>query len=54
MDMLVYRRQIPDLVETSRVHAWLEACYSQVYGLPADDERIHTMMQEMPATTHLI
>jgi hypothetical protein len=47
MDLLVYRRDLPDSVEKARVHAWLEACYAQVYQQTLPDVRIDEMLASL-------
>lgn len=46
MDMLVYRRELPEWVEKARLRSWLEACYTQVYQAPAGDARIDAMLAD--------
>jgi len=44
MELMVYRRELPGCIENERVRGWLEACYAQVYGVPAGDGRIDAMV----------
>jgi hypothetical protein len=54
MDMLVYRRELPDSVDKAQVRTWLAACYGQVYGTPENDERIARMVDGLPGAIRLI
>jgi ribosomal protein S18 acetylase RimI-like enzyme len=54
MDMLVCAEQLPDALEKVRVRGWLEACYLQVYGVAADDARIHSMVGTLPHRIRVI
>ena len=54
MDMLVYSRELPLMLAKSRVRAWLQSCYRQVYGVPEDDPRIESMVANLPADLRLI
>jgi GNAT superfamily N-acetyltransferase len=54
MDILVYRRELPDIVEKSHLRNWLESCYIQVYEIPASDFRIKVMIESLPDTLRLI
>ena len=53
MEMLVYRRDLPERVEKTRVRGWLDACYAQVYGQAVPDERIDAMLAELPDAVRL-
>jgi hypothetical protein len=54
MDMLAYRRELPESVGKAQVRAWLAACYGQVYGVAENDPRIGAMVDELPETIRLI
>ncbi|HEY3706594.1 MAG TPA: GNAT family N-acetyltransferase [Terracidiphilus sp.] len=54
MDMLLYRRELPDAVDKECLRGWLAACYEQVYGVPKEDERIEAMLNDLPATIRLV
>lgn len=54
MEMLVYRSSLPHSIEKSRIRSWLEDCYSQVYHLPSDDRRIHSMVENLLPDVRLI
>jgi ribosomal protein S18 acetylase RimI-like enzyme len=54
MDLMVYRAELSGTVEKSRIQAWLESCYRQVYQLPRVDYRIASMMEGLPEGVHLI
>ena len=54
MNMLVYRRELPDTIDRARLGAWLEACYAQVYQQALPDPRIDTMLRELPDSIRLI
>jgi predicted N-acetyltransferase YhbS len=54
MDMLIYRDKLPGSIENARLAPWLEACYGQVYGVPAPDPRIRIMLSGLPETIRLI
>jgi len=44
MELMVYRRELPECIEKERVRGWLEAYYAQVYGVAAGDGRIDAMV----------
>src|SRR5581483_317789 len=48
MDMLVYAIELPGCLEKSRLQAWLQSCYRQVYEQPGDDPRIQLMIANLP------
>lgn len=54
MDMLVYRRELPECVQKARLRSWLEACYRQVYQVPAGDARIDAMLADCDACVPLV
>jgi ribosomal protein S18 acetylase RimI-like enzyme len=54
MDMLVYRRELPDAIERTRLRGWLETCYAQVYGQRMPDKRIDAMLAGLPDPVRLI
>ncbi len=49
MDMLVYHRNLPDVIEKPRLHRWLQSCYTQVYDRHRDDPAIHAMLDGLPS-----
>jgi ribosomal protein S18 acetylase RimI-like enzyme len=54
MDMLVYRRELPDALDKGQVRVWLDACYAQVYQQPLPNERIAAMLAGLPNPVRLI
>ncbi|MDE3147883.1 MAG: GNAT family N-acetyltransferase [Acidobacteriota bacterium] len=54
MDLLVYRRMLPDSIERTDLRKWLQSCYVQVYGKAESDPRIETMLKDLPAVLRLI
>jgi GNAT superfamily N-acetyltransferase len=48
MNMLVYRRAMPDAIGKARLRGWLEACYAQVYQQRLPDGRIDAMLAGLP------
>lgn len=54
MDMLIYRRTLPDCLETADVRRWIEACYTRVYGEQAGNPRISVMFSEPGPQMRLI
>jgi ribosomal protein S18 acetylase RimI-like enzyme len=54
MDMLLYRRELPDSIEKTRMRVWLEACYAQVYQQALPDARIESMLDGLPETISLL
>lgn len=54
MDMLVYAIELPGCLEKSRLQAWLQSCYRQVYEQPGDDPRIQSMIANLPENVRLI
>lgn len=54
MDILVYKRDLPPFIELPRLRQWLVSCYVQVYGQPANDHRIETMLHGLPANVRLV
>ena len=54
MDMLVYKRDLPPHIDKARVRQWLECCYVDVYGMPANVLRIDVMVHELPENVQLI
>lgn len=54
MDMPVYAVELPGRLARSRIRAWLESCYRQVYDLPEDDPRIESMIENFADNVRLI
>lgn len=54
MELLVCREKLPELIEKSCVRSWLESCYVQVYGMPADSPQIEAMLESLPEHVPLI
>jgi ribosomal protein S18 acetylase RimI-like enzyme len=43
MDVLVYKRDLPESIERARIRQWLVQSYIDVYGMSANDPRIEIM-----------
>jgi hypothetical protein len=54
MDLLVYRRELPQFIEQTRLRKWLESCYVEVYGMKANDLVIESMLKNLPENPRLI
>ena len=54
MELLVCREQLPEFIEKSSVRSWLQSCYVQVYGMPADSPQIEAMLESLPEHVPLI
>jgi ribosomal protein S18 acetylase RimI-like enzyme len=54
MDLIVYRDKLPISVEKSHLRDWLECCFVQTYGRPADDPNIDSMLKDLPGNLRLI
>jgi ribosomal protein S18 acetylase RimI-like enzyme len=54
MDLLVHHPDRPGSISKAAVKAWLTACYTAVYAMPADDPRIAAMLRDLPDTCVLL
>jgi ribosomal protein S18 acetylase RimI-like enzyme len=54
MDLLVFRDELPEHIKKCHLRQWLESCYVHVYGLPANDQRIESMLRNIPDNLQLI
>lgn len=54
MNLLVYRRFLPSVIEKTRLRSWLSECYSQVYGASANSPVIESMLSDLPDGIRLI
>jgi GNAT superfamily N-acetyltransferase len=54
MELLVFRRELSQYIQKSQLKSWLESCYSQVYGMPANDCRIESMLRNLPDSLQLM
>lgn len=54
MDLLVYRSELPPSIDRSQLRNWLQSCYTEVYGMAANDPRIDAMLKTLPAELRLV
>jgi hypothetical protein len=54
MDMLVYRRELPNSIEKPHLLRWLESCYAHVYQQSLPDARILAMLAQLPGRIALV
>jgi ribosomal protein S18 acetylase RimI-like enzyme len=54
MDILVHHPDGTGIISIATLKAWLTACYTAVYGRPADDPRIAAMLRDLPETCVLL
>jgi ribosomal protein S18 acetylase RimI-like enzyme len=54
MEVLIYGRAIPECVSKATVRSWLEACYTQVYGMSLADPRIEEMLSPLPSFIRVV
>jgi len=47
MNLLVYRRELPDAIDKATLRRWLQCIYVQVYRQQADDPRIDRMLSAL-------
>lgn len=48
MELLLFAGPMPASLPKQRVHSWLRAVYTEVYGQTPDDPRPHHMLSELP------
>jgi ribosomal protein S18 acetylase RimI-like enzyme len=54
MNLMVYSRDLPESIERAHLRRWLVSCYAEAYELPANDARIETMLEALPADLRLL
>jgi len=54
MDLMVYRRDLPEAIAKTLVREWVEDIYTHVYSRQPADPRIATMMENLPERPKLI
>ena len=54
MNILVYRRELPDDISKAQVRGWLEDIYVNVYWRSSSDLQIDTMLENLPERPRLI
>jgi len=54
MDLMVYRRDLPEAMSKAVLREWVEDVYTCVYSQPPTDPRIHQMMENLPEHLRLI
>ena len=54
MNILVYRRELPEEISKAQLRGWLEDIYVNVYWRSSSDPQIDTMLENLPERPRLI